>query len=327
MLFVTFGLVSVALASPQHSLNPRSELEAALQDEIIGHINSLKTTWTAGRNQYFEGMTMSEAKRIMGARRDRQLPAPIKLTYDIKAVPASFDARDNWPDCPSITLVRDQSACGSCWAFGSTEAFNDRYCISTNDTTILSPTDVLSCCARYECGDGCDGGYPEGAWAYFKTNGAVTNSCLPYPFPACAHHVVSPDYPPCPSDDYPSPSCHKTCQDGTTWSDDKVKAKSSYSISSESDIMREISTKGPVTAAFTVYQDFLAYKSGVYQHLSGSELGGHAIEIVGYGEDNGVKYWTVKNSWNPSWGNGGFFNIRRGNDECGIESSVVAGDV
>jgi len=46
-------------------------------------------------------------------------------------------------------------------------------------------------------------------------------------------------------------------------------------------------TNGPVTAAFTVYEDFVAYKSGVYKHTTGSALGGHAVKILGYGTENG----------------------------------------
>jgi cathepsin B len=317
----------VAFATPK--VTPRARLdilESALRDDMIDHINVKQSMWKAGRNEYFEGMTLTQAKALMGTRLDGKLPPAIKLTYDKLKVHSSFDAREERPDCPSVSLVRDQSACGSCWAFGSTEAFNDRLCIAKNNTVILSPADVLSCCSLFTCGDGCDGGYPSGAWSYFKSTGLVPESCFEYPFAACAHHVVSPDYPPCPSAEYSTPKCNKTCADGTTFSNDKIKASSHYSISSESDIMQEISTKGPVTAAFTVYSDFLAYQSGVYKHTSGSELGGHAIEIVGYGEDNGVKYWTVKNSWNKSWGNEGYFNIVRGTNECGIEGSVVAGD-
>jgi len=295
----------------------------AVTDELIAHVNSHQSTWTAGKNDKFDGMTIGEAKVYMGTILGRRSAPIIEIDSDVVA-PASFDARTQWPNCPSISLVRDQSACGSCWAFGSTESFNDRLCISTNNTVILSAADVLSCCT-FTCGMGCDGGEPEAAWKYFTTHGVVPESCFNYPFAPCAHHVVSPDYPACPSAEYSTPKCNKTCADGSDFTQDKIKAKTVYGIDGEANIMKEISTNGPVTAAFTVYNDFLAYKSGVYQHTSGQELGGHAVEIVGYGTDNGVKYWTVKNSWNPSWGNGGYFNIIRGTDDCGIESEIVAG--
>jgi len=84
-------------------------------------------------------------------------------------------------------------------------------------------------------------------------------------------------------------------------------------------------THGPVEAAFTVYADFPSYKSGVYSHVSGSQLGGHAIKILGWGVENSTPYWLVANSWNEGWGDKGFFKIKRGSDECGIENSAVAG--
>ena len=51
--------------------------------------------------------------------------------------------------------------------------------------------------------------------------------------------------------------------------------------------------------------------------------GGHAITIVGFGVEDGVDYWTVKNSWGPFWGDNGYFRILRGVDEVGIESHMT----
>lgn len=49
--------------------------------------------------------------------------------------------------------MRDQSSCGSCWAFATTEALNDRMCIKQKlSSTLLSPTDTAACCTGYACG-------------------------------------------------------------------------------------------------------------------------------------------------------------------------------
>jgi len=69
----------------------------------------------------------------------------------------------------------------------------------------------------------------------------------------------------------------------------------------------------------------MTYKSGVYKHVTGEYLGGHAIKIVGWGVENGVDYWLVANSWDYGFGLKGFFMIQRGTDECGIEDGCVAG--
>ena len=56
------------------------------------------------------------------------------------------------------------------------------------------------------------------------------------------------------------------------------------------------------------------YASGIYEHTTGSQLGGHAVKIVGYGTD----HWIIANSWSTKWGENGFFRIKFG--ECGVDS-------
>jgi len=80
---------------------------------------------------------------------------------------------------------------------------------------------------------------------------------------------------------------------------------------------------GPVETAFTVYEDFENYAGGIYQHTTGSIAGGHAAKFVGWGQENGVKYWKLANSWNPHWGEDGYFRILRGENHCGIEDEVT----
>lgn len=80
--------------------------------------------------------------------------------------------------------------------------------------------------------------------------------------------------------------------------------------------------KGPVQGAFSVYEDFMNYKEGVYQHLSGKYLGGHGVKIIGWGKEDGLEYWLCVNSWGTKWGTDGYFKIKMG--EAGIEKSIYA---
>ena len=138
-------------------------------------------------------------------------------------------------------------------------------------------------------------------------------------------------YPSCSATpEYDTPKCVASCDANTTYgtqyANDRHIFASAYSLAADvKSIQTEIYQNGPVEAAFTVYEDFLTYKSGVYQHMTGQVDGGHAIKIMGWGTENGTAYWLVANSWNEDWGDRGTFKIRRGTDECGIEDQVIAG--
>ena len=81
-------------------------------------------------------------------------------------------------------------------------------------------------------------------------------------------------------------------------------------------------TYGPLTLAFDVYQNFYSYNAAndIYNVSSGSYLGGHAVKVVGWGNQNGMDYWLIANSWSTGWGNQGYFKIRMGVNLCGIEN-------
>ncbi|UYV64280.1 CTSB [Cordylochernes scorpioides] len=94
----------------------------------------------------------------------------------------------------------------------------------------------------------------------------------------------------------------------------------------EEQIQLEILKHGSISVALDVYSDLLSYKSGVYQHHSGHLLAAHAVKMLGWGVENGVKYWLLANSWNPTWGEKGYIKILRGKNECGIEEEGFAGE-
>ena len=86
--------------------------------------------------------------------------------------------------------------------------------------------------------------------------------------------------------------------------------------------MNDIYTNGPMETGFDVYNDFFSYSSGIYQHVSGLYAGGHAVKIIGWGNEAGVDYWICANSWGTGWGEQGFFRIRMG--ECNIDTGVFS---
>ena len=97
---------------------------------------------------------------------------------------------------------------------------------------------------------------------------------------------------------------------------------------SDENIMSEIYQWGPVTSGFNVYPDFYEFnpKTEIYKwDGQGPQVGGHAIEIVGWGEEKGMKYWLIKNSFGKEWGIDGYFKMLRGINMCKIEENVVCG--
>ncbi|XP_014289457.1 cathepsin B [Halyomorpha halys] len=304
--------------------------------KIIETVNKSGAKWKAGQN-FAENTKIDSLKKLMGLKRDKLLKLPLGAKHSIpdSSIPDSFDARENWPQCDSIRHIRDQGTCGSCWAVAAAGAFTDRVCIATNGTFTkpLSSEELLACCS--ECGNGCNGGYPFSAWKFFAYNGLVTGGdyqsnegCQPYEIQACEHHTTG-KLPSC--DSLPmskTPKCQRKCTNAaysTPFSSDHHKIKQVYTIDGVKEIQKEIMAHGPVEAGYTVYADFPTYKSGVYHHVTGKALGGHAVKIIGWGVEDGTPYWLIANQWNESWGDKGLFKIIRGKDHCGIESEIVAG--
>ena len=197
----------------------------------------------------------------------------------------------------SISFERTPSYTGD---YAAIETMDDRICIQSGQSTRLSIQNLLNCCSLCQ-------GIASESWKHWLDNGIAKVECQP--------------------DDKEISGCTKNCDEGNQepYSTQLIFADSVYGVSGENNIMQELYEHGPVEAVFTVYEDFYQYTSGVYSHVAGSAAGGHAVKIIGWGVDNGVKYWLCANSWGKSWGENGFFRIKRGTNECGIESSITTG--
>jgi cathepsin B len=201
LLAAALGFAAAAAAAAS---SPDAEL--AVTDAMIARINAARPSWVAGVNDKFVNATLRDVKRLLGTRvgtpeQKAKFAALEQRTVVSDALPTTFNATAAWPKCAGIIgAVRDQSDCGCCWAFGSTESFNDRMCIVHDLQVLLSPQDTCSCCSsKHGCSSGgCDGGFTEDAANYFINTGLVTggnnptvgsgSSCFPYQLKMCDHH-------------------------------------------------------------------------------------------------------------------------------------------
>lgn len=288
----------------------------------------------AGHNFPPETST-NDLRGLMNLNRNEKRPKlPRKLnSKGTTSLPDHFDAREQWPGCPTIGEISDQGNCGSCWAVSCVDVMSDRYCIhnyTQKKHFRVSAADILSCnISKGSCRSG-NTAIPFMFWLnYGLVSGGSYNSsegCRPYEIPPCGHHANS-SLPRCKgvSD---TPACVKECQEGykVNYEADKKFGKEVYDLDNDMvEIQKDILENGPVVAGFDICEDFLLYKSGVYQYTLGRFLGGHAVRIIGWGVEDKIPYWLVANSWNSDWGEKGFFRILRGSNHLGMEEEVSAG--
>jgi cathepsin B len=281
------------------------------------HVENLKASASFEVADYeshiFKDMSIEDIKKRLGFIK-RPSGNNLGIPFgDDNQLPTDFDSRTAFPDC--IHAIRDQAQCGSCWAFAASEVVSDRFCIASKGAVnvVLSPQDLVSC----DSNDfGCGGGYIDKSWDYIRDHGIVSDACYPYT-----------------SGDGDSGECRlpsngllkqTPCVDASV-EYKKFKVSSHKQLTSIADAKMDIFNNGPIDTGFDVYDDFLSYKSGVYKKSRrASYLGGHAVKIVGFGQDtDGTGYWIVANSWTEQWGEKGFFKIAFG--QCSFEDELWSG--
>lgn len=212
------------------------------------------------------------------------------------------DAKD-WVTDGAVTSVKDQGQCGSCWTFSATGAIEGAMAVYKDYLVDLSEQELVDCATGYKYGShGCNGGQMEGAFKYVIENGQCALSEYPY---------IS--------------GTTKTANDECMSCDPVAQISKCYDVKPNDQIsLKNAVFQQPVAVAIEAdTRYFQMYSNGVLDSAEcGTQLD-HGVLTVGYGEENGVKYWLVKNSWSTSWGEDGYVKIGRSdsmNDPgiCGI---------
>jgi C1A family cysteine protease len=215
-------------------------------------------------------------------------------------LPAKVDWRAN--NGNYVTPIRDQAFCGSCVAFGTVAVLESMIKIKAGAPGLavdLSEAHLFFCYGPDKGAGACpDGGWwPDDSYPCLKT-GVVDEACFPYT-----------------DEDQP---CHLAAD----WKTRLTKISAFNHLTKAADMKHHLATVGPMSACFTVYEDFAyAYTGGIYSYhpdTSGDIVGGHCVAIVGY--DDSKLCWIAKNSWGKGWGEKGFFRIGYG--QCGIDAEM-----
>jgi len=262
-----------------------------------------KHTFQLGMNQ-FGDMTNEEFRtRMNGYRRSGASivePSTGIFQSTLKDLPESVD----WRTKGYVTEVKDQKQCGSCWAFSATGSLEGQHFKSTGKLVSLSEQNLVDC-SQKQGNEGCNGGWMDSAFTYIKVNNGIDTE-KSYPYTA--------------KDGKCRFSASNVGANDTGFTDIKQ--------GDESDLTSAIATVGPISVAIDASKmSFQFYSKGVYYEprcKNGPDDLDHGVLAVGYGvQDDGTKYYIVKNSWGGSWGDKGYLLMsREKNNNCGIATSA-----
>ncbi|KAK7310934.1 hypothetical protein RJT34_08740 [Clitoria ternatea] len=265
---------------------------------IVQHNRNPNSTYTLSLNAFadlthheFKASRLGLPSSLLSFKRfHRQPPNAHHLLH----LPDEVD----WRQSGAVTGVKDQGSCGACWAFSATGAIEGINKIVTGSLESLSEQELIDCDTSYN--SGCDGGLMNYAYQFVISNRGIDTE-----------------------EDYPYQARKRSCNK------DKLK-RHVVTIDdyvdlppSEQELLKAVASQPVSVGICGSERAFQLYSKGIFTGPCSTALD-HAVLIVGYGSENGVDYWIVKNSWGNSWGMNGYIHMLRnsGNSKgiCGINT-------
>lgn len=234
-----------------------------------------------------------------------QLDAPVVGEPSV-GLPAQFD----WRAQGKVPPVRNQGACGSCWAFGTVGVMESAMMVQAGVQADLSEQYLISCNSD---GWGCNGGW----WGhdYHQSKPGKNQSAAGAVFESADRYSAS----------------KGTCKANYThpykiasWG---YVSGGFNAVPPVDQIKNAIYTYGPVAAAVCTGSAWSSYRGGVFSKNESSQCNGgvnHAILLVGWDDSTGS--WILRNSWGSNWGEKGYMHIKYGTSNVGYGATYVVFD-
>ena len=242
----------------------------------------------------------------------RAVAGHLKANRDL---PAAYDARQDG----YVSPVKNQGACGACYAFGTAADLESRLLVAGAGLYDLSENNIKEC--HYQ-GASCAGGNQYMTISYLTREGAMLETCDPY---------VAADV-----------ACSRDCGSRiivTEWLEIAGSEQPDPAL-----LKQYILDHGPIhTTVFAgdetepVFSaQFNSYNGSGVLYFPGTNTPNHSVFLVGWDDDmvhsGGTGAWIVKNSWGTGWGGtcghgseGGYFYMAYGSAGIGKYSSVTKG--
>lgn len=257
---------------------------------IAAHDNP---SYTLGVNQ-FSDLTFAEFSSLylMDGIQAAGVEAVNKCSARYSPLDQKSGSAVDWVAEGKVQKVKNQAHCGSCWAFSTVGSIESAYSIAKNQMPDLSEQELVDCANGRYGNMGCNGGVMPWAFSYVLDNGVHTEA------------------------EYAYKGVDGACQAGSL-------AAPTHSISGCSMVGRTTSAltealrSQPVSVAFYVQQDFMSYSGGVYKPWLCWGQPNHAVLAVGFDLSASTPYYKVKNSWDVTWGEQGYFRIAIGYESSG----------
>ncbi|XP_067824156.1 cathepsin K-like [Heptranchias perlo] len=211
-------------------------------------------------------------------------------------LPESVD----WRTAGYVTSPKYQGRCSGCWAFSATGALEGQMFKKTGSLITLSEQNLIDC-AKGHGTYGCNGGWASGAFDYIRDNGGI-EAMSTYAYTA---------------------KDGESCKYCTSKSVASIMGYEMLPYGDEEALTRAVADIGPIAVVIDAgLKSWQFYSSGVYYDANcRTNTFNHAVLVVGYGVQSGMKHYIVKNSWGKDWGQSGYIYMSRGrNNNCGIAS-------